>query len=266
MLAGLILAPIGHWAGYRPAMIFAAICGVLAAIAIEPTRRMLDAERDRTVSISIRALLRWSNLTSSIRAITHYPGLLPVTFMALSLSVIQGSLFTFTVTYLVARGLDLAEAGTALACLQLAGVTGRIVLGWLADRTGKPIRNLVLQSFAGALFTVFFGLIPNGTSLLLAGALAALTGFVSAGWNGIFLSEIARLSPPDRVAEATSAANVVIFLGYASSPATFTALIAWTGSWTIPFMLFAGQLALMGTVQGVMLLTGRHPSVNLRRT
>jgi succinate dehydrogenase hydrophobic anchor subunit len=75
--------------------------------------------------------------------------------------------------------------------------------------------------------------------------LSFLCGFVSVSWNGIFLAEVARVSPPDRVAEASSGAIMLCFLGYLLAPSVFAFTVAASGSWTGPFLGVCGLLALI---------------------
>jgi hypothetical protein len=96
--------------------------------------------------------------------------------------------------------------------------------------------------FAAALSAVFVLAGPGapwGVLLLLA----CLCGFTSASWNGIFLAEVARLSPPDRVAEASSGAIMLCFLGYLLAPTAFAFAVGATGGWTAPFLAACALLA-----------------------
>jgi MFS family permease len=136
-------------------------------------------------------------------------------------------------------------------------VFARIFLGWLADRTGRPAQNLTIQAFVAAGMLVVYANLPMHPSVPLAALVCAATGFVAASWNGIYMAEIARLAPPERIVEATSSSSVVTFLGYVSGPSLFTLLVTLSGSWTIPFVVMAGQLAAMAAVQGWFLVVGR---------
>jgi hypothetical protein len=75
---------------------------------------------------------------------------------------------------------------------------------------------------------------------------AGLVGFTVSGWQGIVLAEVARVAPPERVAEATSGACLLAFLvGYALALAALAAAVsAAGGGWTVPLLALAAQLAL----------------------
>ncbi len=108
------------------------------AALVERVRPALDVEREPQRAIHLRALLHWRNLTSGVAVLRSDRSLTSLTALAVSFAVVQGCLFSFTVTYLAQRGFSLAAAGAAYAAMQAAGVFARILLGWFADRTGRP--------------------------------------------------------------------------------------------------------------------------------
>jgi len=244
-VAGLAAAPIATAWGWQAAVLAAVAASLLAALAIQPLRAELDAEREPARAISLRAILGRGNLLAPFAAMRLDPLLLPLSCLGLAYAVAQGCLFAFCVTWLVeARGLGLVAAGTVFAAMQAAGIVARIALGWLADRTGEAPRNLVVQAFCAAAMLVALTLLPAGAPFSLLLALAAANGFLSASWNGIVMAEVARLAPPDRIAEATSGSTLLVFLGYIAGPAAFAALVPVFGGWDMPFRLVAAQLAL----------------------
>lgn len=253
-LAGLLLAPAATAWGWPAALLVAVAIGLAAVVTVLPARERLDAEREPDRPIGLRTLLDPRTVAAPFRLLQANPVLLSVTALAFSLAVVQGCLFSFSVTYLAtARGLPLATAGLVYACMQLAGVVARVALGWLADRTGRPAHALTAQAFVASAAVVGFGILPHQPSVALAALAAAGAGFFAASWNGIYLAEVARLSPADKVVEATSSSSVVTFLGYVAGPSIFSALVFWTGGYQAPFLAAAGQLAAMAAVQVVVL-------------
>jgi MFS family permease len=255
-LAGLIIAPIALRYGWPAALILAMAVGCLSAIAIAPLRRMMDVERDPTRSIHPRAIFSLTNLRAPLDALNSAPGMLTITALALSFALCQGVLFSFTVTYLTERGMPLAEAGFAYACMQGAGVFARVFLGFLADRTGKPAANLTVQAFIAAACVLAYAELPDDASLAMVATLATAAGFFACSWNGIYMAEIARLAPPKRIADATSGSTLVVFLGYVAGPSLFAAAVPYWG-WHTPFAIAAGQLGVMGVVQTVLAIRRR---------
>ena len=214
----------------------------------------MDSEREPDRPIGLATLLDLRNVSAPFLLLRASPALLSVTALAFSLAIVQGCLFSLSVTYLVtARHLPLATAGLVYACMQFAGVVAHIFLGWLADRTGRPANNLTAQAFVAALMVAGYSALPDNPPVTLAALIAAGTGFFAASWNGIYLAEVARLSPADKVSEATSSSAVVTFLGYVSGPSVFSVLVTWTGGYRVPFLAAAGQLAVMAAIQVLVL-------------
>jgi MFS family permease len=188
----------------------------------------------------------WRRLGAPLVTLRLHPVLPPLTLLAFAFAALQGSLFAFTVTWLVeTEGMALTAAGTVFALMQGAGVLGRLVLGWAADRTGEATRSLAVHGLAAAAISAVFVLAAPGAAWGVVLVLGFLCGFASASWNGIFLAEVARVAPPDRVAEASSGAIMLCFLGYLLAPSVFAFAVAATGSWTGPFLGACGLLALV---------------------
>jgi MFS family permease len=249
-LAGIILAPAAARWGWSAALLISVGVGVAAAIAIAPARRRLDIEKATDQPFTLRGLFAWRALSGPFRLLAANPVLLSVTALAFSFAIVQGALFTFSVTYLVtALRMPLTQAGIAYACMQCAGVFARIFLGWMADRTGRPVLNLALQALVAAVAVAVFAALPDRPPTWLAACAALAAGFFGASWNGIYMAEIARQSPAEQIAEATSSSAVVTFLGYVAGPSLFSALVTLTGGWAWPFLAVAGQLAAMAAVQ-----------------
>jgi MFS family permease len=257
-LAGLALAPAASAWGWPAAVLVGVAVGVAAGVAIGPARVRLDVERDPDQPIGPRALFSPRKVVAPYLLLKSDPVLLSITALAFSFAIVQGCLFSFSVTYLVTdRHLSLPTAGLVYACMQCAGVFARVFLGWLADRTGRPAHNLTAQAFAAALAVALYGSLPDRPDLLLAAGCATLTGFLAASWNGIYLAEVARLASADRIAEVTASSSVVTFLGYVSGPTIFSALVSSTAQYRLPFLLVAAQLAAMAVVQVAVLMRRR---------
>ncbi len=253
-MAGLILAPAAAAWGWPAALLIAMAIGLVAAAIIAPARQRLDLEREPDRRIGPRELFDPRKVVAPFAMLKSSPVLLSITGLAFSFAVVQGSLFSFSVTYLATdRHMTLASAGVAYAAMQFAGVFARIFLGWLADRTGRPAHNMTVQAFIAAAMVACYSFLPDGVPLTLAALTGAATGFFAASWNGIYLAEIARLSPMERIAEVTSSSTVVTFLGYVSGPSIFSVLVTLSGEYRLPFLVVAAQLALMAVLQTIIL-------------
>ncbi len=252
-LAGLIVAPFAVEHGWPLALLLAVAVGMISAIAIAPLRELMDEERDPARSVHPRVIFSVANVMTPLRALTGNPAMVSITALALSFALVQGVLFSFSVTYLTEIGMPLAEAGLAYACLQGAGVFARVFLGFLADRTGRPAANLTVQAFVAAACVVAYASLSGDQPMPLTVAVALLTGFFGCSWNGIYMAEIARLAPPAQIADASSGSTLIVFLGYVAGPSIFAAMVPVWG-WHLPFMIAAGQLVLVAVVQAVLLM------------
>ena len=249
-LAGLIAAPVAVAFGWRVALAVAITLALLAVLLLQPMRRSLDAERDPAVRL--RDAFRWRRLGTPLAALRAHPVLPPLTLQAFAFASLQGCLFSFTVTWLVeARGMTLTAAGTVFAVIQVAGVIGRLLLGWAADRIGDAMRSLAVHGVVAAALSALWVLAGPGAGWGVALILAALCGFTAASWNGIFLAEVARVAPPNRVAEASSGAILLCFLGYLLAPSAFALAVTLTGSWVAPFLAACVLLAVVSALVGV---------------
>ncbi len=246
-LAGLVAAPVAAAYGWQAAMWCGVGLALVAALMLQPMRGVLDAERSPRVPL--RQALSLRGLAAPISALRMHPVLPPLTMQAFAFAAVQGSLFNFTVTWLVeARGFSLTAAGTIFAAMQIAGVIGRLVLGWGADRMGDAVRFLSAHGLVAAAATLAWVLLGAEAPWAIALPLALLCGFTAASWNGIFLAEVARVSPPDRVAEASSGAITICFLGYLTAPSAFAAIVSHSGSWILPYLITCGLLAMVSAL------------------
>jgi MFS family permease len=255
-LAGLIAAPVALAYGWPAALMLAFGVGVLAILVIQPLRLAFDAERNPAQRLRFSDILSPGAISAPMAAFKQNPVLRRVTALSVSFAVCQGCLFSFTVTWLVEkRGFDLVLAGSVFAGMQFAGVVARILLGWVADRTGNALANLVAQGFAAGSAILALALLPPDAGFWPLALICVLTGFFGASWNGISLAEVARLAPSGKVADATAGSTIFVFLGYVAGPSIFATLVSLTGSWSLPQILVAAQLLLVSALVGLTLRT-----------
>jgi MFS family permease len=160
-------------------------------------------------------------------------------------SAMQLSLSTYLVTYLQeALAYGLVKAGLALAVAQVGGVVGRIAWGYVSDRWLGARRALALLAGLMALSTLATATLNAQVPPALVFALLVVFGASAIGWNGVYLSEVARRAPPGMASTATGGTLAVTFLGTVLGPALFGALAAFGGGYRAGFAALALPTAL----------------------
>ena len=231
LVAGVLFPPIAERFGWVWAIALACAMVASAALVIQPLRARLDDDRDPAHRVRIDAP------GQSVRLILTTPRLRPIALVAFSYGAMQLCLFAFFVTYLVEHvGLDLVTAGLLFAVMQGAGFVARVGWGWVSDRW-MSARPLLAALGAGTIASTV-GAIAFSDAWPLAGLAAASValGATGVGWNGIYLAEVARAVPLDKVGLATGGALMFTFVGVVLGPSTFGAIVAATGSWAAAFI------------------------------
>ncbi len=234
VLAGVMAPPVAVAFGWQWALFCGAGLAAAALVAVQPLRRIFDADRDPTTRFR-GAVFRDIGLVLSV------PAIRTLAFACLAFSSVQLALMAFVVTLLVEDvGFSLVTAGVGLAVLQVAGVIGRLGWGIYADKSGNGLKTLVIVqviSVLSAIMTAFFS--PEVPTWFVYFVLA-LFGASAVGWNGVFMAEIARLAPPGRAGSATGGVLVLVFIGVIIGPLVFTAVQQAVGSYAASFLIMAG--------------------------
>jgi len=66
-------------------------------------------------------------------------------------------------------------------------------------------------------------------------ALSAAYGATAVGWNGVYISEVARVVPPEQAAAATGGSLAMTYSGVVALPLLFWAIVAGSGSYPAAF-------------------------------
>ncbi|MCB1883167.1 MAG: MFS transporter [Geminicoccaceae bacterium] len=234
VLAGALGPSLALRLGWPAALALGGLAAVLAALALLPLRRRLDegpAQAGRARPKGLKLVLRDP----------------PLRFVALSsfgFSAVQLCVTSYLVVLLVRRGdLDLVTAGIVFSAAQIAGVLGRIALGHLADRSGRPALVLATLGLASTLLLGAAGLMAPSWAFALKLGLGAALGLASLSWNGIFLAEVARLAPVGQAGAVTGGTLAVTYAGVVVGPPLFA--LALTGLGWEGACLLAGGLGVM---------------------
>ena len=238
MLAGLVAPSVALAFGWRFAPATVAAIAAMLSIALQTVRGSWDAHREPG-----RRLI--ANPFGGLGLVWRSPTLRWLTHTCFWFAFVQLCLVGFLVTLLVEElGFGLREAGALLSVAQVSGLGGRVVWGWLADRLrdgGFVLAALGSLMLGASVLTVLLTIDWPGAAVQ---AVVIALGASAIGWNGVYIAEIARLSPRDEVGAATGASLSVIFVGGLAGPSVFAVVHALIGSYTATFwLLAAGSLA-----------------------
>ena len=255
MLGGALLPPLIGLGGLAACLVASGIVALAVAACIEPVRKRIEPGEAGGAPLTLRSFVSADNLTVPIRVLMSTGGLVRLSLSGLTLAVSQGVWLAFLVTILVERlGMSLVAAGTLFAIMQAAGIVGRIALGWVSDRIGSASATLKATTALSALCTLILALIGPESSWALLVALSLVAGATVTGWNGVQVAEVARLSPPGLVREASAGATLLLFSGYVVGPAIFALFVASSGSYTGPLYAVAAL-----TAASILLPGGTRP-------
>ncbi|MBF0391993.1 MAG: MFS transporter [Alphaproteobacteria bacterium] len=251
MLAGLAAPPLAQAFGWQWAPAGVAVLCLALALGLQPWRAAWDADRDPGARFR-------ENPLAGLALIWGRPALRFLSLAAFAFAVVQLCLTAFTVTMLVEEaGYGLVAAGAVMSVVQFSGVAGRLLWGLLADRLGSlAVLALIAVVMAGAA-AITAQVAPSWPQ----GAVVALLfvfGLSAIGWNGVYLAEVARITPLDEVSRATGASLFFTFGGVLVGPSAFALLVGPMGGYGATY----GLLAVVGAAGlGLILLaiTRRAP-------
>tara|TARA_B100001540_G_scaffold36672_1_gene32504 strand:- start:2087 stop:2959 length:873 start_codon:yes stop_codon:yes gene_type:complete len=245
-LLGLTVPQIAQNYGWVTGVISVALTLLILAAFLQIIRNYFDKDLDKNRKISPYETLEALKLAFSD------PRLRPLAVSSFVYAMMQLSIFTYFVVFLVEKvHFTPVLAGFVFSIMHLGGTFGRPLLGWVSDRI-LPARPLL--SLVG--FCIFF------CSLALVSLnnqwpfpsiifLAAITGLITAGWNGVYISEIARVVDSKQIGRATGGVSAFTFFGVAIGPAVFSGVLEFSGDYTAPLLLLG--IAALGPALLLML-------------
>jgi len=251
-LAGLVLPALEKPYGWRFAVGASALC-LLASIAVmQPLRAPFDAER----SAGAPAAHRRSR--EALRFLLEDRGLRRLSLASFVYAMMQMSLFSLLVVYLLSDYLvgdnpdDLIIAGGIYAMMNVGGIASRIVWGWLADRFERPRAIFALLGIAGGVTTLGIAAIEPTTSLASVRLLCFVAGVTISGWNGLYLAELSRSAPVERVGDTVGSAMLFTYFGLVIGASLCTTLVLVAESYRVAF----NAMGVLCTAAGIWVALG----------
>ncbi|MBM3394088.1 MAG: MFS transporter [Betaproteobacteria bacterium] len=215
----LIPAMILLWGWRGATLACATLCG-LCAVGVQPFRRQWDAGRQRGAKLAVQ-------LVAPLQQVWQLQPLRDLALASFAFSGTQMCLGSFLVVFLHERAaLTLHAAGAALSTAMLAGAFGRLLWGALADRLQVPRRLLAGLGLAMSVSALITATVNAAWPYALVLTVSFCFGITSVGWNGVYLSEVARLARQVDATAATGGSLFLTYIGVVTMPAVFWALVA----------------------------------------
>lgn len=249
-LAGAIVPGLQQLTGWQAALFAVAAGNVACALASQSLRREFDADREPHRPLAMGHMLEPMRLV-----LAHAP-LRMLAACSFVFSIAQLSLTTYLVTYLTdSLAYGLVAAGFLLAVSQVGAVAGRVVWGFVADRWFGARRMLALLGAVMAVSTIVTAVLPAQVPAVLVAIVLLVFGASAVGWNGVYLSEVARQAPEGKAGMATGGTLAFTFLGVVLGPPVFGGVSELFGSYRAGYALLALPLVACAAV-----LARRAPS------
>lgn len=231
-MAGFLVPPAAAlWGWQGAATMVSASCLIMAALS-QPVRKELDD----VAAVPSGARKKGPGVTATFRLILAHPPLRDMAFCSFFFGVVQLSVTSYMVIWLTeSYRIDYLLAGVILAFAQGAGVAGRLLWGWLADRFVPPRILLGLLGLIMSACMAGFAFTEPDWAMAAVVLIAMAAGATAIGWNGVYLAEVARLSPPGMAGVVTGGTLFFTYSGVVVGPPAVAAVISVTGSFAVAF-------------------------------
>jgi MFS family permease len=240
-IAGAVVPVLVLAAGWRAAAVAIGVACLALAFAIEPTRIRFDRKRDPRTRISLASMFEPFGLLKN-------PRLAEMAVASFIYGAVQITLVTYLVTFLTETfAMSLVLAGMVMAVSQVASMIGRIAWGVVADRLLTRRTMLGLLGIGMGISAFVTIAVSAACPVWLLFAFAAVFGATAVGWNGVFLAEVARLAPKEKISEATGACLFFTFLGLVCSPPLFNLVLSINEGYAVAYAIFGVPALLIGT-------------------
>ncbi len=241
-LAGLAIPVLVVVTGWQITLFLVAALSMVFIWVAEPFRQELDNDRLATSPFSL------SQITQPIKLVFMNRDLRELGIVSFVFCGLQMILTSYLVTYLTLEiNISFVAAGFVLAMTQLVSVFARVFWGWVADRFLSPRKVMVILGVTMAACAVLTGILTSTWSYGMIMLLMVIFGASAIGWNGVYMAEVARVSPPGMIASTTGASLFFTYLGGIVCPSGFAFVIMATGSYQYGFIIF-GLLALVASL------------------
>lgn len=207
VMAGFLIPPIAIYLGWQPALGVVMLGTVALIVILQIFRQRWDDDRQPDTPLP-------RNPLSGLHIIWQSPILRLLSMGAFCYGILQINLSMYLVAMLVEDiHIDLLTAGAILAAVQIAGVSGRILWGAVADRIKNGMLMLIILGTVMSIVTIVTSQSSTDWPISVLYGVFILFGMTAIGWNGIYLAEVAKHSPVGQVGAATGGSLSITYTG-----------------------------------------------------
>jgi MFS family permease len=244
---GLAIPFLASVLGWQGALIAIGILCALFALVLQPIRAELDRDRDPTQKLSL------GDFKSILLLVLGHRGLRRLSITIFAFVGLQVTYQTYMVLFLT-NGLDYSyvEAGGLFATAMAVAIPTRILWGYIASTwlgASNVLGGLAVTMALASAATGFYTTDWEAWQIL---GVAIVVTSTALGWQGVLLSEIARLAPVGYVGPATGGVLSFSSIGQVIMPLVFSGLLALTESYSHGFVV----VAIPALLVGIMLFAG----------
>jgi sugar phosphate permease len=132
----------------------------------------------------------------------------------------------------------------------MGGVVGRIAWGFVSDRWLGAFRALLLLALVMSLCALATAFFTPAVPTWIVLSVLTIFGASAIGWNGVYLSEVARHAPKGLASTATGGTLAFTFLGVVVGPMLFGVVSNTSGGYPLAFIC----LTIVASLAAVLLV------------
>lgn len=211
------------------------------AIFLQPYRQRFDGDRNPAHRPAPGDILE------NLRLVLGTPALRVMAFAMFTFVGLQGLFGAYFVTLVTeGTGRPLETANHLFSIAMGTAIGARILWGWIGS-TFLPARAVLAGlAVAMAIASLLTGFYRPYWSDLAIGAVAVLYCSTAVSWHGLFLSEVAKLAPSDKVGPVTGGVLAFGGAGMMCYPFVYAFLLRATGDYAIGFYIAGIPALIMG--------------------
>lgn len=218
--------------GHFGAAFVTALIVFTVAIALQPIRDHFDEDRNPATKIA------FGDISATMRMVLGNPPLRDLAFAAFAFGGLQAIFAGFFLLFLIdGLGYSEVEAGGAFAISSFSAIWARIMWGWLAGGHVSPRYLLASIGLTAGIAAIIVAGFDLSWGLFEITIVAIVYNISAISWHGLLLAETARLAPRENVGGVTGGVLAFTSIAMMLYPAAYGAILAFTGSYSLGFLL-----------------------------